>query len=171
MRIVGSFVLTLLFTAAFVCRAAETAEQAKPAEKPAAEQVKPEEKPAALDRKFPPEMEAAGKAAAEKLATGLAASLKSGDYAPFEAAQPQGGRRMPKSTFAKMRARLTGHYGKFAGAEYLGRLDQGRAIDFLWKLAFAGPEKAPGRREIIFWVRVGAAEGKPVIAGFSFYFN
>ena len=162
MRIGRSFVLTLLLAAAVGCRAAETAEQEK----------KPEAKPAsALDRKFPPEMEAAGKAAAEKLATGLAASLESGDYAPFEAAQPQGGRRMPKSTFAKMRARLTGHYGKFAGVEYLGRLDQGRAMDFLWKLAFAGPEKAPGRREIIFWVRVGAKDGQPVIAGFSFYFN
>ena len=162
MRIGRSFVWALLLAAAVGCRAAEPAEQEK----------KPEAKPAsALDRKFPLEMEAAGKAAAEKLALGLAESLKSGDYASFEAAQPQGGRRMPKETFVKMRAKLVGHYGKFAGAEYFGRLDQGRAMDFLWKLAFDGPEKAPGRREIIFWVRVGAADGKPVIAGFSFYFN
>jgi hypothetical protein len=155
------FVLTLSLAAAVLCGAAETVEQGKGETKPASP----------VDRKFPAEMEAAGKAAAEKLALGLAESLKSGDFAYFEAAQPQGDRRMPKETFAKMRARLIGHYGNFAGAEYFGRLDQGRVMDFLWKLAFEGPQKAPGTREIIFWVRVGAADGKPVIAGFSFYFN
>ena len=118
---------------------------------------------------FPPELEAAAKAAAEQLARGLAESLKSGDFKPFMEAQPQGGRRMPADTFAKMRSTLTRHYGEFSGMEYFGRLDQGKVMDFLWKFSF-GSANTKRRHEIIYWVRVGAADGKPVVAGFSFNF-
>ena len=142
---------------------------------PAAE---PKAKPAAAapkivpDPVFPRELEGAARAAAEQLALGLAESLKSGDFKAFQAAQPQTGRRMNADTFAKMRSALTKHYGEFSKAEYFGRLDQGRVMDFLWKFTFEAKSGAAAnkRHEIIYWVRVGSAAGKPVVAGFSFNF-
>ncbi len=139
---------------------------------PAAETKAKPESPAAKiipDPVFPPELEPAARAAAEQLVRGLAESLKSGDFKPFLAAQPQGGRRMAPETFARMRTALTRHYGDFLGAEYFGKLYQGKVMDFLWKFSF-GSADGKKHHEIIYWVRVGSAGGKPVVAGFSFNF-
>lgn len=137
---------------------------------PAAEAKAKPEGPAARvapDPVFPPALEPEARAAAEQLVRGLAESLKSGDFKPFQAAQPQGARRMPPEKFVKMRTALTRHYGDFVGAEYFGRLNQGKVMDFLWKFTF-GSADGKKRHEIIYWVRVGSAGGKPVVAGFSF---
>ena len=139
---------------------------------PAAEPKAKPESPAprvAPDPVFPPALEPEARAAAEQLARGLAESLKSGDVKPFLAAQPRGGRRMAPETVTRMRTALTGHYGNFVGAEYFGRLDQGKAMDFLWKLTFRAAD-GKKQHEIIYWVRVGSAGGKPVVMRFSFNF-
>jgi|GEM_PF-5972765 len=125
------------------------------------------------DPVFPAALEPEARAAAEKLANGMAEALRSGDFKPFLAAQPQGGRRMNAEAFSRIRNALTRHYGQLTGAEFFGRLDQGKVMDFLWKFTFesaASGAKAPRRHEIIYWVRVGSAGGKPVVAGFSFNF-
>ena len=125
----------------------------------------------------PAEREPEAKAAAEKMALGMAEALKSGDFSKFSAVQPKGGRVMPEAVFAKRRDALTRIYGKLVGVEYFGRLDQGPVNDYLWKFTFESSKKddkdkekaaAPVRKSIIFWVRVGFAGGKPVVAGFSF---
>ena len=125
------------------------------------------------DPVFPAALEPEARAAAEKLANGMAEALRSGDFKPFLAAQPQGGRRMNAEAFSRMHTALTRHYGQLVRAEYFGRLDQGKVMDFLWKFTFeaaASVARAPRRHEIIYWVRVGSAGGKPVVAGFSFNF-
>ena len=118
---------------------------------------------------FPPELEAPAKAMAEKMIDGLVSSLKSGDYAAFQAVQPQTGQQIKKNTFTQMRDALTKRYGTLTASEYLGRLDQGVVMDFLWKFSFVR-EKDGARRQIICWVRTGALKGEVVIAGFSFCF-
>ena len=121
---------------------------------------------------FPPESEAPARALAEKLARGLAEAIRSGDFAAFHAAQPKGGKELSADMFEQMRQALTQRYGKLVGTEYMGRLDQGRVMDFLWKFTFEQPKEsgASSRHEIIYWVRTGMADGKPVVAGFSFNF-
>lgn len=121
---------------------------------------------------FPPAREAAAKALAEKLVNGLVESLRSGDFAAFRAAQPQGARVFKPEAFDQMRGALSKRYGKLVSSEYFGRLDQGRVMDFLWKLSF---ERADGtgktmRHQIICWVRIGVVNGEPAVAGFSFNF-
>ena len=129
----------------------------------------------------PSEREPEAKAAAETVALGLAEAFKTGDFEKFNAVQPKGGRTMPPAAFAKLRESLTRRYGVMTGAEYFGRLDHGQVNDYLWKFAFEAPKKddkgedkaknkaaAPARHEIVCWIRVGFAGGKPVVAGFSF---
>lgn len=161
---IGRFIRISAVAAVFAAMGLTAAAEENKA--PAAEaKTKPEI--SAPDPVFPPALEPAARAAAEQLAQGLAESLKSGDFKPFLAAQPQGGRRMPPEKFVKMRTSLTHHYGDFIGAEYLGRLNQGKVMDFLWKFSF-GSADGKKRHEIIYWVRVGSVGGKPVVAGFSF---
>ena len=118
----------------------------------------------------PVEREAEAKAAAEKIALGMAEALRTGDFEKFNAVQPKMGRGMPLSAFVKLRNSVARHYGKLTTAEYFGKLDQGKVNDYLWKFVFEAPKDAasPGRHEVICWVRVGFAGGKPMIAGFSF---
>ena len=130
----------------------------------------PPAKPAA--EMFTKAAEAPARALAEKLVLGLAESLKSGDFAAFEAAQPANDRAVKKETFEQMRKALNKRYGNLVDVEYFGKLDQSRVADFLWKLTFerTGASGTAIRRQIICWVRVGIAKGEPVIAGFSFNF-
>ena len=123
------------------------------------------------DPVIPAERESEAKAAAEKMALGMAEALKSGDFEKFDAVQPKTKGRMSKAAFARLRGGLTRHYGDLTGAEFFGRLDQGRVNDYMWKFAFDAPKgsKTPGHHEIVYWVRVGFANGKPMVAGFSFY--
>lgn len=118
----------------------------------------------------PADREPEAKAAAEKMALGMAEALKSGDFKKFAAVQPKTGRGLPEKVFAKRREALTRIYGKLVGVEYFGRLDQGQVNDYLWKFSFEQSKKGekPSRRTIVFWVRVGFAGGKPMVAGFSF---
>jgi len=126
--------------------------------------------PVAPDPCVPAEREAEAKEAAEKIALGMAEALRSGDFEKFNAVQPKQGRGMPAGVFGKRRAALSRIFGNLVGVEYFGRLDQGQVNDYLWKFIYESEKKdaAPARREIIFWVRVGFAGGKPRVAGFSF---
>ena len=120
---------------------------------------------------IPADREPEAKAAAEKLALGMAEALKTGDFAKFDAVQPKSGRPIPSSVFSKLRRSISHKYGKFERAEYFGKLEQGPANDYLWKFVFAAPAesgKAPIRREIVYWVRVGFVQGKPVVYGCRF---
>ena len=135
------------------------------------EAEKKEEPPKVVpDPCVPVEREAEAKAAAEKIALGMAEALRSGDFEKFNAVQPKTGRGMPMSAFVKLRKSVMRHYGKLTSTEYFGKLDQGRVNDYLWKFVFEAPKDAasPGRHEVICWVRVGFAGGKPTVAGFSF---
>ena len=154
---------------AALCGAATGAETADRETKTAAKTVA---KTAEVAARFPAELEAPAKLLAEKLINGLAESLKSGDFAAFRAVQPEGGRQIKEGTFAQMRDALSKRYGTLVSSEYFGRLDQGRAMDFLWKFTFErkNASGAAARRQIICWVRTGAVNGKPMVAGFSFSF-
>lgn len=120
------------------------------------------------DAAVPAECEAEAKAAAEKLALGMAEAIKTGDFKKFEAVQPKNGRGMPKKAFEHRRSALNMYFGKLVGVEYFGKLDQGRVNDYLWKYTFEDEDPRCRRHEAIFWVRVGSAGGKPTVAGFSF---
>lgn len=123
------------------------------------------------DPRIPADREPEAKAAAEKMALGMAEAIRTGDFEKFNAVQPRSGRMMPESAFAKRREALNRMYGKLVGVEYFGCLDQGQVNDYLWKFSFESRkegEKTASRRELIFWVRVGFAGGKPMVAGFSF---
>ena len=122
---------------------------------------------------FPEKAETPALALAEKFVGGLVESLKSGDFQTFLSAQPAGSRPFKKEDFDKMRDSLSKRYGKLTASEYLGQLDQGRVRDFLWKFTFERDDSAgipAARRQIVCWVRVGAVNGEPVLAGFSFCF-
>ena len=124
------------------------------------------------DPVFPASLEAPARQLAERLALGLAESLKSGDFAAFNAVQPEAAKRKftPK-TFGRMHTALEQRYGKLVKTEFFGRLDQGKVMDFMWKFSFekiAGDKKL--RHEILLMVRTGSVNGEAVIAGFSFYF-
>ena len=133
------------------------------------EAPKKEEEPPKLapDPRVPAEREAEAKAAAEKIALGMAEALKTGDFEKFNAVQPKNGKGMPKKAFEHRRSALNTYFGKLVGVEYFGKLDQGRVNDYLWKYTFEG-EKPRRRHEAIFWVRIGSVGGKPTVAGFSF---
>ena len=125
------------------------------------------------DQIFPPALEVSAKQLAQRLALGLAESLKSGDFAAFDAVQPEAAKRkFTAETFAKMHAALERRYGKLVNAEFFGRLDQSKVMDFLWKFSFEksldGNKKL--RHEILLLIRTGSVNGEAVIAGFSFYF-
>ena len=154
-----SFVMLLLAAAVFAGGCA-IERGAKKAEK--------QEQKSAPDPAIPADREPEAKAAAEKMALGMAEALKSGDFKKFEAVQPKTGRGLPENVFAKRREALTNMYGKLVGVEYFGCLDQGQVNDYLWKFSFVREGEKPARRSIVFWVRVGFAGGKPVVAGFSF---
>ena len=164
----------ILFAAALALAAAGgcASDGAKPEAEPKSESAtKSEVAKIVPDPCVSAEIEDAARAAAEKLANGMASSLKSGDFAAFEAVQPKGGRVMTPALFARMRSSLGRLYGKPIGIEYFGRLRQGRVNDYLWKFAFEAPSpngEPPVRREVIYWVRVGSSGGKPVVAGYSF---
>ena len=134
--------------------------------------AKKEEQPKVLpDPAIPTGREPEAKAAAEKMANGMAEALKSGDFEKFRVTQQAGSRMMPPELFAKVRKSMTRNFGKLTGSEYIGFLDQGRVRDYMWKFAFEAPRKdsaAPRHHEIIYWVRVGFANGAPVIYGYRF---
>ena len=125
------------------------------------------------DPVFPAKLEAPAKQLAERMALGLAESLKSGDFAAFNAVQPETAKhKFTPEIFGKMHKALEQRYGKLVSAEFFGKLDQGKVMDFLWKYSF---EKDTGkdtktRREILLLVRTGSVKGEAVIAGFRFYF-
>jgi len=130
-----------------------------------------EETPQILpDPVMPSERDPEAKAAAEKVALGMAEALKSGDFEKFSSTQQKGGRMMPFGVFANLRKSVTRRFGKLTGAEYIGALSQGRVKDYMWKFVFEAPENsaAPGHHEIIYWVRVGFADGKLVVYGYRF---
>ena len=131
---------------------------------------KPDTPKVVPDPVVPAEREPEARAAAEKLALGMAEALKSGDFKKFDAVQPKTGRGLPEAIFAKRREALTRMYGKLVAAEYFGCLGQGQVNDYLWKFTFESRKDGgnSARRAIIFWVRVGFAGGKPMVAGFSF---
>ncbi len=125
------------------------------------------------DQVFPAALEDPAKQLAERLALGLAESLKSGNFAAFDAVQPEAAKRkFTPEIFGKMRTALEQRYGKLVDAAFFGRLDQGKVMDFLWKNSFEkrldGDKKL--RHEIILFVRTGSVNGEAVIAGFRFYF-
>ena len=127
---------------------------------------------AAADPVFPAKLEAPAKQLAQRLALGLAESLKSGDFAAFDAVQPEAAKRkFTADTFAKMHTALERRYGKLVDAGFFGRLDQGRVMDFLWKFTFEkGDKDKKLRHEILLMIRTGSVNGEAVIAGFSFSF-
>ena len=131
--------------------------------------AKQDETPKAVaDPRVPVEREAEAKAAAEKIALGMAEAIRTGDFKKFEAVQPKIGRGMPKKAFEHRRAALNNYFGKLVGVEYFGKLDQGQVIDYMWKYTFEDADPAPRRHEAIFCVRVGSAGGRPMVAGFKF---
>ena len=125
------------------------------------------------DQVFPAALEAPAKQLAERMALGLAESLKSGDFAAFDAVQPESAKRkFTPEIFGKMRTVLEQRYGKLVNAEFFGKLDQGKVMDFLWKYSFeknADKDKKL-RHEMLLLVRTGSVNGEAVIAGFRFYF-
>ena len=136
------------------------------------EAPKKEEQPPKLapDPRIPAECEAEAKAAAEKIALGMAEALRTGDFEKFNAVQPKSGRGIAVNVFEKRRATLSRIFGKLTAAEYFGKLDQGMVNDYLWKFIYESEKKdaAPVHREIIFWVRVGSIGGKPTVVCVSF---
>ena len=124
------------------------------------------------DPVFPPTLEAPAKQLAQRFALGLAEALKSGDFASFNAVQPESEKRkFTSDTFAKMHTALTRRYGKLVNAEYFGRLDQGRVMDFLWKFSFEkSVDGKTHRHELLLLTRTGSINGQAVLAGFSFCF-
>ena len=124
------------------------------------------------DQVFPAELEAPAKQLAERLALGLAEALKSGEFSAFDAVQPEAAKhKFTADTFAKMNTALERRYGKLVNAEFFGRLDQSKVMDFLWKFSFEkSADDKKQRHEILLLIRTGSVGGKAVIAGFSFYF-
>jgi len=124
------------------------------------------------DPRIPADREPEAKAAAEKMALGMAEALKTGDFEKFNAVQPKFNGGMTKAAFAKRREALSLYFGNMTGAEYLGCLKHEQVNDYLWKFSFEAPaaegSAAARRHEIIYWVRVGFADGAPRVAGFGF---
>ena len=126
--------------------------------------------PVVPDPCVPVERDAEAKAAAEKIALGMAAALRSGDFEKFNAVQPKMGKGISVNAFEKRRAVLNRIFGKLIAAEYFGKLNQGMANDYLWKFIYESEKKdaPPVHREIIFWVRVGSIGGKLTIVCVGF---
>ena len=125
------------------------------------------------DQVFPAALEAPAKQLAQRLALGLAESLKSGEFLAFDAVQPEAAKRkFTAETFGKMQTALEQRYGKLVNAEFFGQLDQGKVRDFLWKYSFekTADKDKKIRHEILMLVRTGSVNGEAVIAGFRFYF-
>jgi len=127
------------------------------------------------DPAIPAGREHEAKAAAEKMALGMAEALKTGDFEKFNAVQPKFNGGMTKAAFTKRREALSHYFGNMTGAEYLGCLKQEQVNDYLWKFSFEAPaaegSTAARRHESIYWVRVGFAGGAPRVAGFGFYLH
>ena len=134
--------------------------------------AKKEEAPKVVpDLNIPADREPEAKAAAEKMANGMAEALKSGDFEKFRVTQQKGVRMMPPELFFKVRKSMMQNFGTLTGSEYVGSLDQGRVKDYMWKFMFEAPRKdstVPRHHEIIYWVRAGFANGAPVIYGYRF---
>ena len=125
------------------------------------------------DQVFPAALEAPAKQLAQRLALGLAESLKSGEFSAFDAVQPEAAKRkFTAETFGKMQTALEQRYGKLVNAEFFGQLDQGKVRDFLWKYSFekTADKDKKIRHEILMLIRTGSVNGGAVIAGFRFYF-
>ena len=134
--------------------------------------AKKEEPPKVVpDLNIPADREPEAKAAAERMANGMAEALKTGDFEKFRVTQQEGARMMPPELFAKVRKSMMRNFGNLIGSGYIGSLDQGRVRDYMWKFVFEAPRKdspVPRHHEIIYWVRVGFANGAPVVYGYRF---
>ncbi len=156
--------ITILFAAAFAVFAGgcATGDAAK----------KPEEAPKVVpDLRIPADREPEVKAAAEKMANGMAEAIRTGDFEKFRVTQQEGVRMMPPELFVKVRKSMMRNFGTLIGSEYIGSLDQGRVKDHMWKFTFEAARKdspVPRRHEIIYWVRVGFSQGAPVVYGYRF---
>ena len=134
--------------------------------------AKKEEPPKVVpDLNIPADREPEAKAAAERMANGMAEALKTGDFEKFRVTQQEGARMMPPELFAKVRKSMMRNFGNLIGSGYIGSLDQGRVRDYMWKFVFEAPRKdspVPRHHEVIYWVRVGFADGAPVVYGYRF---
>ena len=115
-------------------------------------------------------------ACASGFVAGFEKSLLDGDFSSFKQVLPAPGKgnvpQLDARSFGRMRSSLLQIYGVPQKMEYLAVLDQGKLRDYLWKIKFLRPAKAPElpeSREILFSVRIYQEVGRPpAVAGFAF---
>ena len=122
------------------------------------------------------ELSDAARTEAEKYVEGFAAALKSGDYGVLEAVLPtaEGRRQVSREMFDSLRGELEREYGKLVDVGFFGELDQTLVRDYYWAFTFerrvesAERSGAVSRVHLLYLVRVGSQDGRPVITGAGF---
>jgi len=110
-----------------------------------------------------------GHSLAESYVDAFAAAMQTGNYAALpELAKG----KVSDAMFKKMVDNITSRRGKLVSHAFVTTLDQTLVRDYLWKFSFEKASAEAGgrqvRTEVIYLVRVGVMDGKPVIAGFGF---
>lgn len=156
----------VLFTAG--CRSTET-----PEKKDAAAA----EKKTAVPGRFSAETDAPARAAAVKFVAGFAAALKAGDREKLP--EPMRS-KVTEAMFKRMCDSFARRRGVLRETAFVTVLDQTIVRDYLWKFTFEKPLPAPAgaaaekaapatqKNEVIYLVRLGIVDGKPVIVGCGF---
>ena len=155
----------MLFAAG--CRSTESPEKK---ETPAAEQK------TAVPGRFSAGIDAPARELAAKFIAGFAAALKAGDRDKLP--EPMRA-KVTETMFKRMCDSFARRRGILRETAFVTMLDQTVVRDYLWKFTFEKPLPAPAgsaadaapamqKNEVIYLVRLGVVDGKPVIIGCGF---
>lgn len=161
--------ITLLPLAALVlfaagCRSAETPEKKNSAAT---------EKKTVVPGSFTAAADAPARDAAGKFVSAFADALKAGDREKLP--EPMHA-KVTDAMFKRMCDSFARRRGTLREIAFVTVLDQGIVRDYLWKFTFEKPLSAPDaksapamqKNEVIYLVRLGIVDGKPVIVGCGF---
>ena len=86
----------------------------------------------------------------------------------------EGRRQVSREMFDSLRGELEREYGKLVDVGFFGELDQTLVRDYYWAFTFerrvesAERSGAVSRVHLLYLVRVGSQDGRPVITGAGF---
>ncbi|MDD3885869.1 MAG: hypothetical protein PHI35_03245 [Victivallaceae bacterium] len=158
MRFISIAVIAAVLVTVMGCRSAENGSDGEKAEKlPVVEPVGDS---------------AVAKMLAQNYIDAFAKGMQSGDYAKFEPMIPEASRKtVNRETFDRTVEQYRKYFGELKSIEYVCELEKPLVRDFVWKFSFEKKSSKPGhddevaRRDILYMVRVGQIDGKPVLAG------
>ena len=134
------------------------------------------EKQTAVPGRFTADIDAPARETAEKFVAGFVAAFKAGDLEKLP--EPMRA-KVTEAMFKRMCDSFARRRGVLRETAFVTLLDQTVVRDYLWKFTFektlptpagGAPKAAPAvqKNEVIYLVRLGIVEGKPVIIGCGF---